>query len=217
MSRRWWEWEPVFRLDARRTALLVVDMQNGFVQPGAPLEVPMARAQIPTIRGLLEFCRSRGVPVIFTAFCLAPNFRYPFYWAMARQRGLHLEPPTSLFAEGRPETAIVTELAPRPDEPVIRKCGYDAFAHTELECVLRGQGVTDVVITGTVVNWCVDSTVRGAFHRYYNVVVVADAVSGYDHAGATGEQWRQMELDLFAEAFGRVLTAEQVMKELEAR
>lgn len=215
-GRRWWEWEPVFRLDGRRAALLIVDMQNGFVQPGAPLEVPMARAQVPVIRTLLDFWRNRDLPVVFTAFCVGPDFRYPFYWAIARQRGLDLEPPMALFSEGRPETAIVAELAPRPGEPVIRKCGYDAFAHTELEAVLRGQGVGDLVIVGTVVNWCVDSTVRGAFHRFFNVVVVADAVSGYDHAGATGEQWCQLELDLFAEAFARVLTAEQAMKELAA-
>lgn len=216
MGRRYWEWEPVFRLDARRVALLVVDMQNGFVEPGAPLEVPMARAQLPVIRGLVEFCRARGIPVIFTAFSVGPDFRYPFYWAMARQRGLDLEAPARMFWEDRPETAIVPALAPAPGERVVRKCGYDAFANTELEQALRGLGVTDLIVAGTVVNWCVDSTVRGAFHRFYNVVVVADGVSGYDHAGATGEAWRDMELDLFAEAFGRVLTAAQVMKELAA-
>lgn len=214
MARRYWEWEAVFRLDARRAALLVVDMQNGFVEPGVPLEVPMARAQVPTIRGLIDFCRARRIPVIFTAFSVGPDFRYPFYWAMARQRGLDLESPAAMFRDGRPETAIVPALAPTPGERVIRKCGYDAFAQTELETVLRGLGVTDLIVAGTVVNWCVDSTVRGAFHRFFNVMVVADGVSGYDHAGASGEQWRDMELDLFAEAFGRVLTAEQVMKEL---
>ncbi len=216
MSRRWWEWEPAFRLDPRRAALLIVDMQNGFVEPGAPLEVPMARAQLPVIRGLLDAWRARGLPAIFTAFCVAPDFRYPFYWTMARQRGLDLEAPASMFWPGRPETAIAPALAPRPGERVVEKFGYDAFANTELEQILRGLGVTDLVVAGTVVNWCVDSTVRGAFHRFYNVVVVADGVSGYDHAGLSGEQWRQAELDLFAEAFGRVLTAEQVMKELAA-
>ena len=216
MGRRYWEWEPVFRLDARRVALLVVDMQNGFVEPGALLEVPMARAQVPVIRSLLEFCRARGIPVVFTAFSVGPDFRYPFYWAMARQRGLDLEAPASMFGAGRPETAIVSALAPEPGERVVRKCGYDAFADTELEQILRSRAVTDLIVAGTVVNWCVDSTVRGAFHRGYNVVVVADGVSGYAHAGASGETWRDMELDLFAEAFGRVLPAEQIMKELAA-
>lgn len=216
MSRRYWEWEPAFRLDARGVALLIVDMQNGFVERGAPLEVPMAGAQLRVIGGLLEFCRARAIPVVFTVFCVGPDFRYPFYWTMARQRGLDLEAPASMFWEGRHETAIVTELQPQPGERVVKKCGYDAFANTELEQVLRGLAVTDLIVAGTVVNWCVDSTVRGAFHRFYNVVVVADGVSGYDHAGASGERWRDMELDLFAEAFGRVLTAEQVMKELAA-
>jgi ureidoacrylate peracid hydrolase len=214
MGRRYWEWEPAFRLDARRAALLVVDMQNGFVEPGAPLEVPMARAQVPVIRGLVEFCRARAIPVVFTAFCVGPDAHYPFYWAMARQRGLDLDAPASMFGEGRPETAIVPALAPEPGERVVTKCGYDAFANTGLEPVLRARGVTDLIVAGTVVNWCVDSTVRAAFHRFYRVVVVADGVSGYDHAGATGEAWRDMELDLFAEAFGRVLTADRIMKEL---
>jgi nicotinamidase-related amidase len=214
VTRRYWEWEPAFRLDARRAALLVVDMQNGFVEAGSPLEVPMDRAQVPVLRGLVDFCRAQRIPVVYTAFCTSPEFRYPFYWAMARQRGLRLE--AGMFHEGRHETAIAPELAPRDGEPVVRKAGYDAFANSELEQVLRGSGITDLVVCGTVVNWCVDSTVRAAFHRFYNVVVVADAVSGYDHAGATGETWCRMQLDLFAEAFGRVVTAEQVMKELAA-
>jgi len=214
MPKRYWEWDPVFQLEARRSALLIVDMQNGFVEKGAPLEVPMARVQVPVIRRLLEGCRARAIPVVFTAFCVGPDFRYPFYWRMAKQRGLALDPPDCMFWEGKPETEIVAELAPEPGERVIRKCGYDAFANTELDQVLRALGVRDLIVAGTVVNWCVDSTVRGAFHRFYNVVVVADGVSGYDHAGSPGEVWQGMELDLFAEAFGRVMKADEVMREL---
>lgn len=216
MSKRYWEWEPVFRLDPRRSALLIIDMQNGFVEEGAPLEVPMARAQLPVIRNLLHFCRAQGMPVLFTAFCVGPDFHYPFYWKMAKQRGLALDPPECLFWEGKHETEIVPELRPQPGERVIKKSGYDAFAHTELEQILRALNVRDLIITGTVVNWCVDSTVRAAFHRFHNVAVVADGVSGYKHAGISGELWQSIELDLFAEAFGRVATAEEIIKELSS-
>lgn len=214
MARHWWEWEPVFSLKAGRTALIVVDMQRGFVEAGAPLEVPMARSQIPNIRKLIDFFHKVGAPVAFTQFCVEPNFTYPFYWKIAEQRGLRLEPPVRHFWQDKPETEICPELAPSPQDIVVKKFGYDAFAGTPLDVLLRGKDVDTVAITGTVINWCVDSTVRGAFHRGYNVVVVADCVSGYDHAGLSGEQWCQAELDHFAEAFGRVMTADQIIMEL---
>ncbi len=214
MAKRWWEWEPVFQLVPSRCALIVVDMQRGFVEPGAPLEVPMAREQLPRIRRLVDFFHQVGSPVVFTQFYVGPQAHYPFYWRVAEQRGLRLEPPHRQFWEDRPETAIAPELAPAPEDLVIKKFGYDAFSATPLDALLRARGVDTVVVTGTVVNWCVDSTVRGAFHRGYYVVVVADCVSGYDHAGLSGEQWCQAELDHFAEAFGRVVTADQLMDEL---
>lgn len=214
MHRRYWEWQPVFRLEPRKSALLIIDMQNGFVEKGAPLEVPMARRQVPVIKRILHYCRDGGIPVLFTAFCVGPDFHYPLYWRLARQRGLALDPPECMFWEGKHETEIFSELAPLAGERVIKKSGYDAFANTELDQILRSLGVSCLIVTGTVTNWCVDSTVRSAFHRFYKVVVVADAVSTYDHAGATAEKWQDMELDLFAEAFGRVMKVEDVMKEL---
>jgi len=214
MHRRFWEWDPVFRLDPKKSALLIIDMQNGFVEAGAPLEVPMARQQLPIMKKLLQFCRERGIPVVFTVFCVGPDFHYPFYWKIAKQRGLLLDPPESMFWEGKHETAITPELLPRPGERVIKKCGYDAFANTELNQILRSLDISYLIITGTVTNWCVDSTVRSAFHHFYDVVVVADAVSTYEHAGASAEAWQNMELDLFAEAFARVAKSDDVIKEL---
>lgn len=216
MHRRYWEWEPVFQIDPARTALLIIDMQNGFLDDGAPLEVPMAREQVPVIARVAAFFRERKIPVTYTVFCVSPDFNYPFYWKMASQRGLKLEEPERMFGWGKHETNICPQLRPHPHEDVVKKCGYDAFANTELEQLLRARGVDTVVIAGTVVNWCVDSTVRGAFHRFYNVVVLADSVSGYDHAGLSAEQWLNSELDLFAEAFARVMTSDQLIEEISS-
>lgn len=214
---KYWEWEPAFELDPKQTALLIIDMQNGFVEQGAPLEVPMARSQLPAIQRLLHFFRAQNLPVLFTAFCVAPDSHYPFYWHMAKQRGLRLEPPDCTFWPHKHETKITPSLQPQKDERVIMKSGYDGFANTELEQLLQARGIRTLVIAGTVVNWCVDSTVRSAFHRFYNSVIVADGVSGYDHAGHSAEDWCQMELDLFAEAFGRVMSTEEIMKELSVK
>ena len=214
MGRRYWEWEPAFPLTRERTALFIIDMQNRFVQPGAPREVPMARAQIPTIQRLAAVCREQGLPVVYGVVERSRAWDYPFRVQRLRQQGLL--PAAGDVGQEASGYDIVPELAPHPQDVVIPKRGYDAFMDTDLDRFLRCRGITDLIITGTVVNWCVDSTVRGAFHRGYNVLVVADAVSGFDHAGLTGEQWVQVELDLFAEAFARVATAEEVMKELAA-
>ncbi len=214
MGKKYWEWEPVFQLKPQETALLVIDMQNGFLDEGAPLEVPMARNQVSVLSELISFCRNKNIPVVYTAFTVGPDFNYNFYWNIAEQRGIKITSPDCAFWEGKPETEIAAALRPLPGETVIKKCGYDCFARTDLDNILRSKGIKTLLITGTVINWCVDSTVRGAYHRDYNVVVVSDTVSSYDHAGASADDWCKMELNLFAEAFGQVLSAKDVMKEL---
>ena len=212
--KSYWEWEPAFNMVPQKTALLVIDMQNGFVEEGEPLEVPMARRQIPAIKDLITFCRGQEIPVIYTAFCVGPDFHYDFYWKMAKQRGLKLEQPDCEFWEGKRETEIARELQPLAGERVIKKSGYDSFAGTELDHILRSLGVSYLMICGTVINWCVDSTVRSAFHRRYKVVVISDGVSSYEHGGGTAEDWHTMELNLFAEAFGRVISSKKATEEL---
>lgn len=66
----------------------------------------------------------------------------------------------------------------------------------------------------SLLNWCVDSTVRSAYHRDYNVVVLSDCVSGYEHAGTTGDKWVDIELDLFAEGFAEVMSSDTAISEL---
>ncbi len=214
MSKRYWEWDPVFHLQRSRVGLLVIDMQNGFVEKGAPLEVPMAQEQISDIKRLIHFFRDLGLPVFFTQFCLTDQFNYPFYWHMAEQRGLRVDSPDCMFWPDKHETQIISDIAPLPAEPVIRKAGYDAFANTELEQYLLARRLNQLVIVGTVINWCIDSTVRTAYHRSYQVVVAADGVSAYAHATGSAEDWHRMELDHFAEAFCRVASIDEVISEL---
>lgn len=214
MGKKYWEWEPTFALKPEETALLVVDMQKGFVDEGASMEVPMARAQVPAIAELISFCRGKKIPVMFSTFTIGPDFHYDFYWKMAEQRGLKVEKPDCEYWLGKPETEVIEALSPLPEEPIIRKCSYDCFARTDLDNMLRSQGIKTLLIAGTVVNWCVDSTVRSAYHKDYNVAVVSDGVSAYSDVSASAEDWCRIELNLFAEAFGRVLTSKDIMKEL---
>lgn len=215
MGKNYWEWNPVFQINPDESALLIIDMQNAFLDKGAPLEVPMARQQIQVLKKLISYCRGKGIPVIYTAFCVGPDFHYKFYWKMAEQRGLNIQEPFCELWDGKHETLIYSELQPLPGEKVIKKFGYDCFAETTLEADLRQLGVSHLIVTGTVLNWCVDSTVRAAYHKHFDVTVISDAVSTYDHGGGTAEDWHRMELNLIAEAFGRVMTSEEVMEELD--
>ncbi|WP_130858966.1 cysteine hydrolase family protein [Gracilibacillus phocaeensis] len=213
--KHYWEWEPTFIMDPEKSALLVIDMQNGFIEEGAKLEVPMARRQLPVFEKLTSYFREQNIPIIYTSFCSDVSENFQFYKDLSPQRGLNLSSPDFDFASGNDETRIHRQITPLADELVIEKCGYDCFAETQLDQILQEKGITNLVITGTVINWCVDSTIRSAYHKHYDITIVSDAVSGYTHGGLTGEEWREAELNLFAEAFGRVISSDQLIDQLQ--
>lgn len=215
MSKKYWEWKPSFELKTDECAFLIVDMQKGFVDAGECLEVPMARAQLDEITDFKQFCNQHKIPVYMSVFAQGPDYSYDFYWKKNKERGLMDERGNYKFKVGSPECEMTSKLAPCLSDTVFTKYGYDCFAHTDLENWLKKQNIKTLIICGTVVNWCVDSTVRSAYHKDYNVVVMADGVSGYDHAGATAQQWVDMELDLFGEGFARVLKEKEILAELK--
>lgn len=215
MYRRYWEWDRPFGWDPARTALLIIDMQEGFLREGSPLMVPMAAQQVPVLARVQQAFRERGLPVVQTRFVVRDDAHVPFYRSIAQQRGIDARGTSSPFAPQAPDAEITELLAPAVGEPVVDKIAYDGFADTELELLLRSRGVDTLVIAGTVVNWCVDSTLRAAFHRRFNSIVLADGVSGYDHAGATGEAWVAQELDFFAESFAGVMESDELIRALD--
>jgi ureidoacrylate peracid hydrolase len=211
MSDRVAAFERVLRLEPGRTALLVVDMQRGFVEPGEALEVPPAREIVPVIRRLLDGFRGRRLPIAFTEFTYSPAVPilvgelHPEHKpaAAGAPRGFGL--PSSSCLEGTDSARTIDALAPRPDEPVIRKRWYDGFAGTELDGALRARGVTTLVITGTMTDICVLSTVVGAFNREYRISVVADGVA------TLWPEIQRATLDIVGRAFGRVVQSRAVL------
>jgi nicotinamidase-related amidase len=154
-------------VDARRTALVVVDMQNDFVAEEGALHVPTAAGTIPEIQTLLGKARERGMTVVFTQDTHGeqdPEFE--------------LWPPHA--RQGTWGWEIVPELAPQEGETVLRKPRYDAFYGTPLDHLLRVWGVTTLVLCGTVANICVHYTAASAALRWIDIVVVQDAVSALD-------------------------------------
>ena len=171
-TRQWLdEIEPYNRrdvqFDLQNAALVVVDMQSFFCEPGCPLYTANSAALLPQVRRLIEHFRERGRPVIFAAQQNKGEF-------IDRGESLRKWWPT-VPLEGSREVEVVEALAPLPSEKVIPKRRYSAFFATDLELTLSSMGVQQVVVAGLFTNVCVEATVRDAFMHDFLVFLPADA------------------------------------------
>ncbi len=182
-----------------RAALLVVDMQNFFLDPVSPTYTCGGPVVLPNIQRLLTAFRGAGRPVIFTQHVHHPNL------SDAGIMGWWWE---GMCLEGSPESAITPELAPQPGEKVVPKHRYSAFYNTDLETVLRCLRVEDVVICGIMTNMCCESTARDAYYRDYRVFFPADAT------GSICEEMHLGTLLNLAFGFARITTAQRLCGEL---
>jgi ureidoacrylate peracid hydrolase len=214
--------DELHRCQPGRTALLVVDMQRGFLEPGATLEVPPGRDIIPAVLRLIATCRRQRVPVIFTEFVFSPAvpclrgdpFGPEHLPAQPGQpTGLGLPSSNCLIgpaAPAGPDSAeILAELAPLPEELVVRGHTYDKFLGTPLDLTLRSRDVRYLVITGVLTDVCVNCTLLAAAVREYRVTAVTDGVATlWPHLQeACFEVWRRK--------FARLRTTEEVIAELD--
>jgi nicotinamidase-related amidase len=162
-------------------ALLIIDMLNDFVRPGAPLEVPANRAILPALQVRLAAARASGVPVIYVCDAHRPDD--PEFARMGW-------PPHGV--KGSKGAEVVAELAPLETDPVVEKTSYSGFHHTGLEGILQAQGIDRLMLTGCVTNICILYIAYEAVIRGYRVTVPADCVAALDPAD--GEfALRQME------------------------
>jgi nicotinamidase/pyrazinamidase len=160
----------------KKEALLVIDMVNDFVLPGAPLEVPETRKIIQVIRQEIERARSAGSPVIFVCDAHAPDDKEfsKFGWRVHAVKG-------TKGAE------IIAELTPAQGDIVIHKTTYSGFFGTDLDNNLKMLGVASLRLTGDVTHICILFTAADAVLRDYAVTVVEDGVAGIsreDHEAA---------------------------------
>ncbi len=206
--------EVALKLQPGKTALLVVDMQRGFLDPGEAMEVPPAREIIPRIRTLIDLFREKRLPVLFTEFTyterapllvgeLHPEHRRA---APGEPRGFGM--PSSSCLEGEASVRVTPELAPQPGELVVTKFHYDGFNGTPLDAALRSRGVTHLVLTGTMTDVCVLATVVGGMNREYRMTVVGDATA------TLSSEIQRATLDIIGRAYARVVSARQVAGEI---
>ncbi len=190
------------RLDVPASALLVVDMQEFFLDPASPTFTCGGPAIVPTVRGMIDAFRECGRPVIFTKHVHHPGNLdsgiMGWWWK-------------GMCVEGSSESEIHRAIAPRAGEKVVEKHRYSAFFGTDLEIVLRCLGIEDLVIAGIMTNMCVESTARDAYYRDFRVFIPADGT-----ASVTEEMHRASLLNL-AFGFAFVTEADGLISGLRAK
>ncbi len=181
--------EPTpFPFAPRRCALLIIDMQRDFLEPGGFGEalgnnVAPLRAVIGPLQALLKAWRAQGLRVIHTREGHRPDLSdLP---AAKKRRGTaalrigDAGPLGRILIRGEYGHAIIPELAPAADELIVDKPGKGAFWNTSLETELVKNAVEQLIVTGVTTEVCVHTTVREANDRGYDCLVPADCVGSY--------------------------------------
>lgn len=184
-----------------RTALLMIDLQRFFTEPGSHAHVAAADAVLPNALALARGYRSRRLPVLFTRHAFAAG-----------------EDPGILgrwWGEALRDGDALATLDPRlevgPGEPVLRKTRYSAFSNPELGERLARLGATGIVVAGVLTHLCCESTARDAFSRDYAVYFCVDATASDD------EELHRAALETLSDGVAIPVSTAEILRALEAR
>ena len=187
------------RLNVAASALLVVDMQQFFLDATSPTFTCGGMAILPAVKRLMAAFRQAKRPVIFTRHVHHPgdlDAGIMGWWWEGK------------CIEDSPESEIHPDLAPMPGEKVVFKHRYSAFYNTDLETVLRCLKVEDVVVSGVMTNMCCESTARDAYYRDHRVFFLADGT------GSISEKMHLASLLNLAFGFAYVTTCDAIAAQL---
>ena len=184
--------------DPDETALVVVDMHNGFCHPDGSLYAPGSEEAIDPVSTLVDRAREAGTQIVYTRDVHPPEqFADAHYYDEFDQWGEHV-------LEGSWEAEIHDDLAVKPEDHVVEKHTYDAFYRTELEGWLKARNLRELVICGTLANVCVLHTAGSAGLRDFRPVLVEDAL------GAIEDDHREYAVDHADWLFGERATVEEI-------
>jgi len=177
-----------YPFDPRRLALVIIDMQRDFIEPGgfgAALgnDVRRLAPVVPAVAKLLDAFRQQGLTIVHTKECHQSDLADCPPAKRKRGRGTlrigDKGPMGRILVEGEPGNDFVAALQPRPGEVVIAKPGKGAFYATDLDATLRRLGISHLLFTGVTTEVCVQTSMREANDRGYECLLVEDGTESY--------------------------------------
>lgn len=217
-------WPHDATISPSTTVLLIIDMQHDFLSATGylgtldPSSTARFRPLLDTISSLLHAFRRAGFPVLHTR----EGHDASLSSVSSRERhrsgvcGAAIGAPGPMgrfLVRGEKGHGIVPEVAPVEGETVIDKPGRGAFTGTELDTVLRGKGVRNIVVCGVTADACVSSTVREASDRQYDVLVVTDGVESMSEGL---KKWSLESITVEGGLFGVTADSKAVLEALES-
>jgi ureidoacrylate peracid hydrolase len=174
-------------LDPARTAHIIVDLQNGFMEPGATVELPVAREIVPNVNNICNAVRAAGGINVFIRYLIDEQNQVSWSswftdFASPQRRQAMIE----TFGRDCHGFALWPELDMRAEDLIVDKTRFGAFVpgSSQLHEILQARGIDTLIITGTATNVCCESTARDAMQMNYKIIFVADgnaALSDAEH------------------------------------
>ncbi len=204
-----------YKMVVEKTAVIVVDMQNDFVREGAPMSLPSCREAIPNAKRVIDACRKAKIPIIYLKFLAGPKETLIWTWSpkLVPEEKCCWKNHKRYYPDIKKEAEvsdIIQEIYPEPGDPIAEKYGYSGFYDSNLENILRAHQIEYTIVFGALTPICVDDTISGAFERQFKVLAISDAMGTFD------EEYHKNSLRRIAMKYGRVLTTDEFLDELEA-
>lgn len=176
-----------FNFDLKSTALIMIDMQRDFIEPGGFGEmlgndVSLLRSAIAPCKAVLDAARRSGLLVIHTREGHRPDLAdlHPAKRTRGGKTFIGTDGPMGrILVRGEKGHDFIPELYPIEGEPILDKPGKGAFYETDLHLILEANGIRSLILCGVTTEVCVNTTAREANDRGYEVLVVEDAVASY--------------------------------------
>jgi ureidoacrylate peracid hydrolase len=189
-------------IDPKRTALVNVDMQNAFVE-GTPLSAPGGVALLAPVNRIASACREAGIKVIHTLHVTRAD------GSNLGTMGELIEPVRAGYIKEGSETAKLhkgVEVA--KTDILLYKPRYGSFTGTDLDQILRSNGIDTIIVSGICTNICCETTAREAGMRDYHVFFLSDGTETFPAGGLSIEEIKKATLTTLGLAFARVLSVD---------
>lgn len=199
-----------YQLVPQRTALVNVDMQNAFVE-GSPLSAPDGPALVPVVNRLAAACREAGMMVIHTLHVTRRD------GSNQGTMGELIEPVRAGYiAEGSETAKLHPGIEVGPHDIMLYKPRYGSFTGTDLDLILRSNGIDSIIVSGICTNICCETTAREAGMRDYHVFFPSDGTETFPAGGLSVAEIKKATLATLGVAFAKILTVDEIIARIRA-